>query len=83
MPSHGKMMRINDTVYNITRLNYNNNYIITVYAINNAGHGEPSTVTVRTPPGSYVLNKLLKHSLPIKELAICACFITLILYNCP
>ena len=55
MPSHGMMMMINDTVYNITGLNYNTNYIITVYATNNAGHGEPGTVTVRTkypPPGT-------------------------------
>ena len=56
MPSHGMMMMINDTVYNITELNYNTNYIIIVYATNNAGHGEPATVTVRTkypPPGIY------------------------------
>ena len=55
MPSHGMMMMINDTVYNITGLYYNTNYIITVYATNNAGHGEPATVTVRTeypPPGT-------------------------------
>ena len=51
MPSHGMMMMmINDTVYNITGLNYNTNYIITVYATNNGGHGEPATVTVRTKP---------------------------------
>ena len=52
MPSHGMMMMINDTVYNITGLNYNTNYIITVYATNNGGHGEPATVTVRTS-GNY------------------------------
>ena len=54
MPSHGMMMMINDTVYNITGLYYNTNYIITLYATNNAGHGEPATVTVKTkhlPPG--------------------------------
>ena len=50
MPSHGMIMMINDTVYNITGLNYNTNYIITVYATNNGGHGEPATVTVRTKP---------------------------------
>ena len=50
MPSHGMMMKINDTVYNITGLNYNTDYIIIVYAINSHdGHGEPATVTVRTP----------------------------------
>ena len=54
MPSHGMMMMINDTVYNITGLNYNTNYIITVYATNNDGHGEPATVTVKTPPGSII-----------------------------
>ena len=42
------MMMINDTVYNITGLNYNTNYIITVYATNNGNHGEPATVTVKT-----------------------------------
>ena len=54
MPSHGMMMMINNTVYNITGLNYNTNYIITVYATNNGGHGEPATVTVTTedPPSS-------------------------------
>ena len=46
------MMIINDTVYNITGLYNNTNYIITVYATNNAGHGEPATVTVRIPPGT-------------------------------
>ena len=53
MQSHGMMMMINDTVYNITGLYYNTNYIITVYATNNAGLGEPATVNVRTPSGSY------------------------------
>ena len=49
MPSHGMMMMINDTVYNITGLNYNTNYTITAYPTNNGGcHGEPATVTVRT-----------------------------------
>ena len=49
MPSHGMMMMINDTVYNITGLYYNTNYTITVYATNNAGDGEPAIVTVKTP----------------------------------
>ena len=48
MPSHGMMMMINDTVYNITGLNNNTDYTITVYASNNAGDGEPATVTVKT-----------------------------------
>ena len=48
MPSHGMMMMINDTAYNITGLYYNTNYTITVYATNNAGDGEPATVTVNT-----------------------------------
>ena len=55
MPSHGMMMMIYDTVYNlnITGLNYNTNYIITVYATNShGGHGEPANVTVRTLPGT-------------------------------
>ena len=51
MPSHGMIMMINDTVYNITGLYVNTNYTITVLANNNAGHGEPATVTVKTPPG--------------------------------
>ena len=72
MPSHGMMMMINDTVYNITGLNYNTNYIITVYATNShGGHGEPATVTVRTLPGmciaTYLLNDMLTHSLPINN----------------
>ena len=48
MQSHGMMMMINDTAYNITGLYYNTNYIITVYATNNAGDGEPAMVTVKT-----------------------------------
>ena len=55
MPSHGMMMMINDTVYNITGLNYNTNYIITVYATNRIGNGEPTAVNVTTedpPPGT-------------------------------
>ena len=55
------MMMINDTVYNITGLNYNTNYIITVYATNNGGHGEPATVTVRIPPGTYVCEYVLRN----------------------
>ena len=58
MPSHGMIMMINDTVYNITGLNYNTNYIITVYATNNGGHGEPAIVTVKTPPGKYICKYL-------------------------
>ena len=57
MSSHGMIMMINDTVYNITGLYYNTNYTITVYATNNAGNGEPTTVTVKTkalPPSMYV-----------------------------
>ena len=57
MPSHGMMMMINDTVYNITGLYYNTNYTITVYATNNSSDGEPAIVTVKTktlPPGMYV-----------------------------
>ena len=58
LPSHGMMMMINDTVYNITGLYYNTNYIITVYATNShGGHGEAITVTVRTkypPPGTTI-----------------------------
>ena len=48
MPSHGMIMMINDTVYNITGLYYNTNYIITVYATNDHSSGEPATVTVKT-----------------------------------
>ena len=53
MPSHGMIMMINDTVYNITGLYYNTNYTITVYATNNVCNGEATTVTVKTPPGMY------------------------------
>ena len=48
MPSHGMIMMINNTVYNITGLYYNTNYTITVYATNNHSSGEPATVTVKT-----------------------------------
>ena len=54
MPSHGMMMMINDTAYNITGLYYNTNYTITVYATNSASDGEPATITINTeslPPG--------------------------------
>ena len=51
MPSHGMMMMINDTVYNITGLHYNTNYIITVNATNSHGDGEPATITVKIPLG--------------------------------
>ena len=54
MPSHGMIMMINDTVYNITGLYYNTNYIITVYATNKQCDAEPSMVTVKTKPGTYV-----------------------------
>ena len=53
MPSHGMMMMINDTAYNIIGLYDNTNYTITVYATNNAGDGEPAVVTVKTA-GKYV-----------------------------
>ena len=56
MPSHGMIMMINDTVYNIIGLYYNTNYTITVYATNNHGSGEPATVIVKTkplPPGMH------------------------------
>ena len=59
MPSHGMIMMINDTVYNITGLNNNTNYTITVYATNKHGDGEPSTVTMKTKPllpGTYILD---------------------------
>ena len=47
MPSHGMMMMINDTAYNITGLNNNTNYTITVYASNDIGKGEQSKITVK------------------------------------
>jgi len=54
MPSHGMVVRINDAIYNITGLNYNTEYNITVYATNNAGDGgKPAIITVRTEPGEY------------------------------
>ena len=70
MPSHDMMMMINDTVYNITGLNYNTNYIITVYATNNGGHGEPATVTVRTPQGTYVCKHLETYMLTFNYIYI-------------
>ena len=62
MPSHGMMIMINDTAYNITGLYYNTNYIITVYTTNNAGDGEPAIVTVKTK-GSY----LFIYTLSLKD----------------
>ena len=53
MPSHGMIMRVNDTAYNITGLHNNTDYTITVYATNTGGNGTPAIVTVRTLPGTY------------------------------
>ena len=68
MPSHGMIMMINDTVYNITGLYYNTNYTITVYATNDThGDGEPATVTVKTkslPPGTYKILMYKNQYLP-------------------
>ena len=47
IPSHGMIMMISDTVYNITGLYYNS---ITVLASNNHSSGEAATVTVKTKP---------------------------------
>ena len=52
MPSHGMVMRVNDTAYNITGLYYDTDYTITVYATNSIGDGGFATVTVRTPLGT-------------------------------
>ena len=49
MPSHGMIMMINDTAYNIIGLHYNTVYTITVLASNNHSSGEPATVTVNKP----------------------------------
>ena len=57
IPSHGMVMRVNDTTYNITGLYYDTNYTIIVYATNSVGDGIPATVTVRTLPGSYVVTQ--------------------------
>ena len=51
MPSHGMVIRVNDTAYNITGLYYGTYYIITVYATNSVGDGEPATVIAWTLPG--------------------------------
>ena len=51
MPSHGMVMRVNDTAYNITGLHYDTDYTITVYASNNVSNAKPATVTVKIPPG--------------------------------
>ena len=55
MPSHGIIMMINDTIYNITGLNYNTNYTITVYANNDYTSGEPAIVIVKTKPGIHYM----------------------------
>ena len=54
MPSHGMVMMVNDTAYNITGLYYNTDYTITVYATNSIDDKVSATVTVRTPLGMYV-----------------------------
>ena len=53
-PSHGMVKRVNDTAYNITGLNYNTDYTITVYATNGFDKVESAPVTVRIPAGTYV-----------------------------
>ena len=67
MPSHGMMMMmINDTAYNIIGLYYNTTYIITVYATNNVGDGEPAMITVNTeslPPGIATYTYSIIHAL--------------------
>ena len=80
MPSHGMIMMINDTVYNITGLYYNTNYTITVYASNRHGDGEPATVTVKTPPGIHT-------NISIIDIHLYVCtyvhtYITIITYVC-
>ena len=57
-PPHGLITMIDDTVYSITGLcrYYTTAYIITVYATNTFGDGEPTTKRVWTthcPSGSY------------------------------
>ena len=57
MPSHGMMMMINDTAYNITGLNSDTYYNITMHLNNKNDDGEPTTVFVKTkllPPGTYI-----------------------------
>jgi len=54
MPSHGTIVRMNDTFYNITGLNNDADYTVTVYASNSFSNGKPAVVTVRTKPGVYV-----------------------------
>ena len=44
---------INDTVYDITGLNDDTNYTITVFSSNNYTSGEPATLTVKTKPGMH------------------------------
>ena len=55
MPSHGMIMIISDTVYNISGLHYNTNYTITVRATNNYTSGKPATLTVKTKPGIHYI----------------------------
>ena len=54
MPSHGMVMIVNDTAYNITELYYDTDYTITVYATNSFDNKVSATVTVRTPLGMYI-----------------------------
>ena len=52
MPSHGMIVKVNDTAYNITGLHNGSSYTITVYATNTASgiDGEPAVLTVKTDP---------------------------------
>jgi len=57
-PSHGMVVRMNDTFYNITGLNNNTDYTVTVYASNSFSNGQPTLVTVKTkplPPGTLLV----------------------------
>ena len=58
MPSHGMMMKVNNTAYKINGLNNNTNYTITVYASNNNEKGEQTMITAKLkslPPAGNVL----------------------------
>ena len=72
MPSHGMVVRMNDTFYNITGLNCNTDYTVTVYASNIAGDGKPTIITVRTHTGMHnIYVYVLTYVYKINIMVIC------------
>ena len=67
LPSHGIVVRMNDTFYNITGLNYNTDYTVTVYVSNSFSSGnsncEDKTFTTRYIIGINLHTYTLMYSI--------------------